>query len=740
MKKFFLSMLAVASMAGAASAQEVVASIDYSKMREYPADWGEQGFKTEILGGVLTLTEATGWPQCTIITDVPLVANETYTITVAMKGDKNGACAIVAGNWGAAWNNSAEPLKFTTKWQQCSTTITPVDKEGDNGPELVAESNMVRFQPNNYADVMEVAWVVVSKGDCAPESTPLMPVNLDNSEEVAYVNFTELGEYPFDGDSAEIKDGVLVNTGDDIFNVMEGLQLEADLDYGIVARVKASADVEVGVSMGDWGTVVDGMFLGYDAWNQVIVRLGNAPVGEDGKIPENCFVMFAPEDGFDGTIEVEWVKLVYFIPEPEEPEPVYKTEWSYVLDDLTGEDGPCSNVYTRIGEVGAWEDVEAGVCEGPDGVGKVFFADVKAHPLPAEGEEDPIPDHHTQFFVQYPENMFHVGDTLKVKFDYYSTVERRVDTQSHLTAGDYIMWHFIGTFTAKPEWQTFTAEVEITDELVNGDGEQGCIAFNLATKEDNEGKPESIFYMNHITIEKGERVLVSGTEPVLEWQSIITNGNANDGVSANIIARGEDGDNDAPVVDNPAGEGKVYECPIVAHPDAGEHSDDSCDVRDWTSQLFIKFNQALEEGTQIKVSFDYYSTNDRTVQTQAHGAPGQYHWWSMLGDLNAKPEWQNYSGEVTISADQAGTDGCQAIAFNLSTAKEAGTFYINNVVVEALLPAGENAVEVIEAAPAAVVVAPAGVYNLQGVKVANTLEEVTVPGLYISNGKKFIKK
>lgn len=33
-----------------------------------------------------------------------------------------------------------------------------------------------------------------------------------------------------------------------------------------------------------------------------------------------------------------------------------------------------------------------------------------------------------------------------------------------------------------------------------------------------------------------------------------------------------------------------------------------------------------------------------------------------------------------------------------------------------------------------------GVYNLQGVKVANSLDEVAVPGLYISNGKKVIKK
>ncbi len=733
-------MLALVGLAGVAVAQEVVATVDYSKLREYP--YGEQQFTTVIEGGVLILTDGHDWPQCTIIADVPMEANTTYTVTAAMKGSKKGAANLVFGNWGHEFYNASAPLSFTDKWEKCSTVINVTDDP--------AELGMVRMQPNNYADVMEIAWVVVSKGDAEPESTPLMPVDLDSAEEVAYVNFTELGSYPFDGESVEFKDGVIVNTGDDIFNVMEGLTLEPELDYGIIARVKATSDVKVGVSMGDWGVMADGDFVAYDAWNQVIVRLGLAPVDEEGKIPENSFVMFSPEDGFDGTIEVEWVKLVYFVePEPE-PEPVYKTEWSYVLDDLTGEDGPCSNVYTRIGEVGAWEDVEAGVCEGPDGVGKVFYADVKAHPVPAEGEEDPIPDHHTQFFVQYPENMFHVGDTLKIKFDYYSTVERRVDTQSHLTAGDYIMWHFIGTFTAKPEWQTYTAAVEITDELVNGDGEQGCIAFNLATydKDDNDpslsvGKPESIFYMNHITIEKGEKVLVSGEEPVLAWKSIITNGNANEGSSVNILARVDGEDSEAPVVDNPSGAGKVFEAPIVANPDPGVNNADNGEwsgVADWTSQLFIKFNQALEEGTQIKVSFDYYSSNDRTVQTQAHGAPGNYHHWDFLGNLEAKPEWQSFEKTVTISAEQAGGDGCQAIAFNLSTSEEAGMFYINNVVVEAELPAEGDAVEEIEVAPAAVVVAPAGVYNLQGVKVANSIDAVTVPGLYISNGKKVIKK
>lgn len=722
MKKFFLSMFAVAALAGTAVAQEVVATYDFTKMREYP--WGIPDGVSLTMENQCLNASGSGWWQFKLA-EAQLEPESPYTITVAIKASKKGSTAFAVGNWsgddwqGLADNDQDNKIKYDDKWATSSCVLTTTT--ANNPLDFM-------FQPGGYDGVLNIAWVVISKGHVEPESTPLMPISLDNAVEDAVVNFSELGSYPFDGESVEYVDGRIVATGEDVFNVMENLTLEPELDYGIIAKVKSSADVEVGVSMGDWGAMVDDSFLAYDVWNEFVVRLGNAPVDDDGNIPENCFVMLAPEDDFDGTIEVEWVKLVHFIT-PEVHEPVYETVWKNVIDDLTGDNGQSEHVYARTGEVGAWTDEMAPVCDNPAGDGKVFYCDVPEHPLVAEGEEDPIPDHHRQFFVQYQDDMFKVGDIMKVSFDYYSTVERRVDTQSHYSAGDYILWHFIGTFTAKPEWQTFTAEVEITDEMVGSREKQGCIAFNLCTKEDGEGKPESIFYMNHITIDKGELVLVEGKEPVYEWKSIITNGDANEGSSDNIIARVDGNDGPAAVVDNPAGSGKVYEAPIVAKTDG---------IEDWTSQMFIAFNQALEEGTQIKVSFDYYSTNDRTVQTQAHGAPGQYHYWSMLGNLEAKPEWQSYEGTVTISADQAGGDGCQAIAFNLSTSEEAGTFYLSNVKVEAYMQVDESAVETIEAAPAPVVVNVAGVYNFQGIKVANSIEEVAAPGMYIVNGKKMI--
>ncbi len=736
MKKFFLSMFALASIAGAASAQEVVATVDFTKMREYP--WGIPDGVTLTMENQCLNAKGSGWWQFKAA-EAQLEPDSPYTITMAIKASKKGATPFAVGNWsgddwqGLADDDQANKISYDEKWAKSSCILTT--KTAENPLDFM-------FQPGGFDGELNIAWVVISKGHCEPEATPLMPISLDNAKDVSVINFSDFTQNPFeDNNEAEIVDGKLVSNGDDVFNVLEGLTLEPELDYGVIAKVKASSDVEVGVSLGQWGAMADGSFLGYDVWNEVVIRLGNAPVDDEGNIPENCFVMFSPEDDFDGTIEVEWAKLVYF-EEPEEPEPPhYETIWSMVIDDLTGDNGESDHVYRRTGEVGAWTDDIAPVCDNPAGEGKVFYADVPAHPLVAEGEEDPIPDHHVQFFVQYPDNMFKPGDIMKVSFDYYSTVERRVDTQSHYTAGDYILWHFIGTFTAKPEWQTFTAEIEIDEEMVGSHGEQGCIAFNLCTKEDNEGKPESIFYMNHITIEKGEQVEVEA--PQLTWQSIITNGNANDGESANVLARVDGEDSDAAVVANPSGEGMVYEAPIVANPDPGVNDGNNGDwsgVTDWSSQMFIKFDKVLEEGTEIKVSFDYYCTDVRTIQSQAHGAPGTYHHWQFVGNLDAKPEWQKLEWTGTISAEQAGADGCQAIAFNLSTAEEAATFYINNVVVEALLPGGETAVEEIEVAPAAVVVAPAGVYNLQGVKVANTIDEVTVPGLYITNGKKVIKK
>lgn len=733
MKKFFLTFLSLVAVAGVAFAQEVIATIDYTKLREYP--YGEQGFTTEIVNRALVLTDGHDWPQCTIIADVECESDTEYTVTVGMKGDKKGAAALVVGNWADNdWKNSADPISFTTKWEACSTVITTG---------TCTEPVMFRFQPNNYADVMEIAWVVVSKGNAAPASTPDFPVSLDNIVEDQVVDFSTMTSYPYETDAeVEIVDGVLSATGSEIFNLIEGIKLEDGLKYGIILKAKASEECVFDASLGNWGAMNACSFNVAPGWYEEIIAFGYPAKDEDtGEIPEENFVMLTPPDGFEGTIDVAWVKLVHFLePEPE-PEPTFKYVWETPIENLTGDNGKSDNVYTRITEDGEWKDVVADVCDNPAGEGKVFFGNVEAHPYPEDPENDPIPDHSTQFFIHFPDNVLQEGDSLRVSFDYYETIERNIDTQAHYTPGAYNFYQFIGSFTAKPEWQHYEAAVEVTASQA---GSMGCatITLNLATR-DNANQtdmPESIFYMNNITVKVAKLVQVDnpgpgddqpGDEPKLEWKSIITSGNANDGESENILARVDGEDIEAKVVDNPAGDGKVFEAPIIAKTDG---------VNDWDSQMFIKFDQAIEEGTEIKVSFEYYCTNERTVQTQAHGLPGNYHHWEMLGNLEAKPEWQTLEKTVKITADQVSGDcaceGCQAIAFNLSTTAEAGTFYLKNVKVEALLPAANDAVEPIKA----VVKAIPGVYNLHGVKVADSIDEVAVPGLYITNGKKVIKK
>lgn len=107
-------------------------------------------------------------------------------------------------------------------------------------------------------------------------------------------------------------------------------------------------------------------------------------------------------------------------------------------------------------------------------------------------------------------------------------------------------------------------------------------------------------------------------------------------------------------------------------------------VNDWDSQFWIMASETLPVGTKYRVAFDYRANQDVAVATQAHAAPGSYIHWDMVGTVNFTSEWQRFTFEGEVTADQAGADNLlQSIAFNLSVNKEADVeFYFDNIRFE----------------------------------------------------------
>jgi hypothetical protein len=106
----------------------------------------------------------------------------------------------------------------------------------------------------------------------------------------------------------------------------------------------------------------------------------------------------------------------------------------------------------------------------------------------------------------------------------------------------------------------------------------------------------------------------------------------------------------------------------------------------WDNQFWFRFTEVVPAGTKYRVSFDYKADADAKASTQAHAEPGDYIYWDMLGDVNFTTDWQTFTKEGTITADQAGpnqTGGLyQSIAFNLNELADANNYYFDNISFE----------------------------------------------------------
>lgn len=106
--------------------------------------------------------------------------------------------------------------------------------------------------------------------------------------------------------------------------------------------------------------------------------------------------------------------------------------------------------------------------------------------------------------------------------------------------------------------------------------------------------------------------------------------------------------------------------------------------------------------------------------------------WVGCGDVKSfeiTPEWTT----VKVDGIPTSPDGKLPNRWVANVGSYVGAFYISNMTISTTPDI--NAVETISS-----VQVNSAVYNLQGVKVADSLDQVAAPGLYITNGKKVIKK
>lgn len=106
-------------------------------------------------------------------------------------------------------------------------------------------------------------------------------------------------------------------------------------------------------------------------------------------------------------------------------------------------------------------------------------------------------DYDTQFWFRFNEDMV-PGTKYRVSFDYRADAAASPATQSHAEPSQYIFYNLWGNIDFTTDWQTFTKEGEITEQI-GLDAEHGLkfrsVAFNLSGDADNK------FYFDNIKFE-----------------------------------------------------------------------------------------------------------------------------------------------------------------------------------------------------------------------------------------------
>ncbi|MCK3684694.1 endo-1,4-beta-xylanase [Maribellus sp. YY47] len=217
---------------------------------------------------------------------------------------------------------------------------------------------------------------------------------------------------------------------------------------------------------------------------------------------------------------------------------------------------------------------------------------------------------------------------------------------------------------------TFAGDLYFDDMVLTASGSEENLIENGAFDDTNlSGWQKPGWHAYTFAVE----TLAAG--PATWWTNLITNSDVeSDDVSSFFATEIRVGPNPATIGADGTGADGVGRAIVVKSGDSPNES--------WDTQFFVKAPQQLLEGQAYRFSMKVKADKPATIESQSHNNPGGYIHWSMVGSPAVTTEWKEYTNSGIISAQQAGANGMNTIAFNLAVFKEANTYYFDDIVWE----------------------------------------------------------
>lgn len=209
----------------------------------------------------------------------------------------------------------------------------------------------------------------------------------------------------------------------------------------------------------------------------------------------------------------------------------------------------------------------------------------------------------------------------------------------------------------------YLSKIVVTDVT-----EGGTVKLNLDLTQNSPFTPSGVTIAVKKLVEAGEKIT---------WTEMITNGDLS-GSDVSCFKVVENGPaTPVPAVISQLDGFNVIKVQSSANPkDAGgKRAHD-----EWNSQFFVSVPEDLNAGDGYEFTMKIKADYAATVPSQSHAAPGEYIFYSMLGDLSFTTGWTEFKKTGTITSDQStDTKKCRTVALNLDVTDNNTIYYFKDI-------------------------------------------------------------